>query len=156
MTPVELEKVKRKLRNIYKKGRGPVSISTTHQFEVFLWCAKADNPTYLINDIRKTDSAIYLAYESKLKEPTNNELIVDIQVQEKKVSFDSKDKLDSWRCIFRGISVRAKDYGDLPCESYKSKELFIFGAIRQFEIVGNSKFDSYHFEPLLLNLTGKG
>lgn len=145
-----LEKWKRKLKKKMKLRE--VSASVNNAFEVYMWCAAVNQPTRLSDRCCGRDSAIHLAYESKLIDPTDDDLSVSVGIHGRGVAFLGGETETVWQKIFRGIAVRAVDYGDLPDENWSSRVLLASEHVRDFEIVGQICFGEHHFEPLRLTL----
>jgi hypothetical protein len=153
----QLDKIKRKLRRTYLEGSGPVSISVNSIMEVFLWVARPEDPLFLSYNVT-TANVVYVAYESKIWEPTDNQLMVELELDEEDIFFDLQrgGSEKNWKKHFRGIYVRAVEHGELPCEDVASCCLSVGRSLRDFRIIGKIRSSGgHHFEPVRLTLEAK-
>jgi hypothetical protein len=153
--PRDLDKIKKKLRRIYERGDGPVSISVNAAAEIFLWSARADEPSTLSFNVKRERCAIYVAYEWKGWRPGPHDLAIKVEVDTKSVIFEGEAR-DNWVKNFKGIYVRAVDFGDLPSEDHSSRCINVRQKTRDFSLIGNAtlRSEEQHFEPLRLTLEG--
>lgn len=152
LDPQKLDKFKRHLKQ--KRNDGAISITGNRLFDIFMWCALEQDPTKTKVRLGKSACALYLAFESKLTNPTDRNLRINVKIDPDTVFFSNKTKRNSWKLEFNCIHPRDIKYGDLPCESYRSEILFLEEETRQFQINANIHFDKKtYFRPLSLTLS---